>query len=71
MFKLAQAILFMLPAETAHHVTMSLLKVLYKFGFVRNSAQSTEQRKVRGFQDVLFDSGIGLAAGFDKNATIR
>ena len=39
MFKLAQAILFMLPAETAHHVTMSLLKVFYKFGFIRNSTQ--------------------------------
>lgn len=68
MFKLAQAILFMLPAETAHHFTMSLLKVFYKLGFVRNSAQSIEQRKVRGFQDILFDSRIGLAAGFDKNA---
>lgn len=68
MFKLAQAILFMLPAETAHHVTMSLLKVFYKFGFIRNSTQSTARCKVRGLQDVLFYSRIGLAAGFDKNA---
>ena len=68
MFKLAQAILFMLPAETAHHVTMSLLKVFYKFGFIRNSTQSTVRCKVRGLQDILFDSRIGLAAGFDKNA---
>lgn len=68
MFKLAQAILFMLPAETAHHVTMSLLKVFYKLGFIRNSTQSTVRCKVRGLQDVLFDSRIGLAAGFDKNA---
>ncbi len=58
----------MLPAETAHHVTMSLLKVFYKFGFIRNSTQSTARCKVRGLQAVLFDSRLGLAGGFAKNA---
>ena len=42
------------------NLTMTLLKVFYKFGFIRNSTQSTVRCKVRGLQDVLFDSRIGL-----------
>ena len=69
MFKLAQVFLFMLPAETAHYFTMNLLKFCYQLGLIRNSAQPLESHNVRGLGDDLwFNSRIGLAAGFDKNA---
>ena len=69
MFKLAQVFLFMLPAETAHYFTMNLLKFCYQLGLIRNSAQPFESHNVRGLGDDLwFNSRIGLAAGFDKNA---
>ncbi|MBA99826.1 MAG: dihydroorotate dehydrogenase (quinone) [Saprospirales bacterium] len=69
MFKLAQAILFMLPAETAHYFTMNLLKVCYQIGLIRNTTQPAERLNVRGLGDDLwFNNRVGLAAGFDKNA---
>ena len=69
MFKFAQAILFMLPAETAHYFTMSLLKVCYQLGLIRNSTQPLDRPVVRGLGgDLWFNNRVGLAAGFDKNA---
>ncbi|HCE85761.1 MAG TPA: dihydroorotate dehydrogenase (quinone) [Bacteroidetes bacterium] len=69
MFKFAQAILFMLPAETAHYFTMNLLKVCYQLGLIRNSTRPLEGHNVRGLGDDLwFNNRVGLAAGFDKNA---
>ena len=68
MFKIAQAILFLFPAEMAHNLTMTLLNALYKMGLISNRSAPKKKFEIRGLTDIPFANRIGLAAGFDKNA---
>ncbi|HCQ29608.1 MAG TPA: dihydroorotate dehydrogenase (quinone) [Flavobacteriales bacterium] len=69
---LIKPVLFSLPPEKAHHFSVSVIKKLFKIGFVRNYVKSTHfvtspslERKLFG---LTFPNPVGLAAGFDKNA---
>lgn len=68
MFKIAQAILFLFPAEMAHNLTMTLLNALYMLGLISNRSAPKKKLELRGLADISFANRIGLAAGFDKNA---
>lgn len=72
MFKVLRSLLFILPAETAHHFTLNTLQLLCSIPLVRpllawiyQSADTSGQTEVFGLQ---FKNKVGLAAGFDKNA---
>ena len=72
MFKVLRSLLFILPAETAHHFTLNTLQLLCSIPLVRpllawiyQSKNTRGQTEVFGLQ---FKNKVGLAAGFDKNA---
>jgi dihydroorotate dehydrogenase, subfamily 2 len=70
MYKFIRRILFLLPAETAHTISMGLLKLLCAIplfrSMIRRLAYSTS--KPVTFLGINFPNAIGLGAGFDKNA---
>lgn len=73
MYKLIRSILFLLAAERAHHVTMGMLKVVCKLPGVkpfiaRHYATQSPVLKREVF-GLSFKNPVGLAAGFDKNAS--
>ena len=66
MYRILKPLLFCLPAETAHRLTLSALKytpsaLLPQFGFASPSLKVTLWGR-------HFPNPVGLAAGFDKNA---
>ncbi len=66
MYQILKPLLFCLPAETAHRLTLSALKytpsaLLPQFGFASPSLKVTLWGR-------HFPNPVGLAAGFDKNA---
>lgn len=72
MFKLIRSILFLMPAETAHHFTLNMLKLLCAIplvepvlSWVNQANDDTKSKHVFGLN---FKNVVGLAAGFDKNA---
>jgi dihydroorotate dehydrogenase len=78
MYKIIRSILFMFDAEKVHHFSMSALRILCKFGFVKNiiahlfkgyelnnPKPETQNPKLL---ELPFKNIVGLAAGFDKNA---
>jgi dihydroorotate dehydrogenase len=72
MYKLLiRPFLFLLPAETAHHVTFFLLHIICKVPFVKNILRSNYQinhPKLRQeLFGLIFPNPVGLAAGLDKN----
>ncbi|MCC6817833.1 MAG: quinone-dependent dihydroorotate dehydrogenase [Bacteroidia bacterium] len=71
MFKIIRSILFLMSAEKAHHVTLSLLNILAHIPGV-SSLMSAIYRNSKAtkvlFAGIEFPNRVGLAAGFDKNA---
>jgi dihydroorotate dehydrogenase len=72
MYTLLRSLLFLLPAETAHHFTLGILKVICKIPFGKGIIrllfdQSTPEAQKELF-GMHFKNSVGLAAGFDKNA---
>lgn len=66
MYKLIRNILFLLPPECAHHITLKTLGVFAKLGLLRCCKQPASQPvEVFGLK---FPNPVGLAAGLDKNA---
>jgi len=65
-YPLIRPLLFSLDPETAHHVTLTLLKLANQTGLsVLNRAQSRNKPvRVMGLE---FQNPVGLAAGMDKN----
>jgi dihydroorotate dehydrogenase len=65
-------ILFLLPAETAHVVTMGLLKFFLAIplmkGALKNMFSVNDEKLNRNISGINFKNPVGLAAGFDKNA---
>ena len=65
-FSIYKQLIFLLPPETAHAVTLSMAEKIYK-SFLKNiiaSKITTNEKKVMG---ITFPNILGLAAGFDKN----
>jgi dihydroorotate dehydrogenase len=67
-------ILFLFPAETAHHIVFSILKVICNiplvpsiFSFFYKIENKKLEREVFGLK---FPNPVGLAAGFDKDAKL-
>ncbi len=64
---------FLLPAETAHHVTFKLIHWLFPIPFIRKlvlgSVKSSVNESVN-LWGLHFTNRVGLAAGFDKNALL-
>ena len=66
MYRLLRPALFQLDPETAHHLTLSGLNVLYSLGLIGIIAPrpAADPRTVMG---LVFPNPVGLAAGLDKN----
>lgn len=71
---LIRPLLFILSPETIHHLLISFLRIVFKipgllhlvkrFYHVRNDSLETD------FLGLTFSNPVGLAAGFDKNASV-
>ncbi len=71
MYALVQKLLFLLPAENAHHFTTNLVKVLFRIPLIKdifNALYRIKNPKLeRTVFGLTFPNPVGLAAGFDKN----
>lgn len=71
MFKLVRSFLFLMSAEKAHHVTLSMLSFLIAIpgvgAIIKAIYKNQNQKPVQAF-GINFPNKVGLAAGFDKNA---
>jgi dihydroorotate dehydrogenase len=70
MYKIIRRILFLFPAETAHHLSMNSLKLFCSIPFIRkliSRAFAGPAILTRQF-GLQFRNPVGLGAGFDKNA---
>lgn len=67
-------ILFLFHPELIHHITFTLLKILFKIpGFkllIKKQFGLTDKNLERQLFGLQFKNPIGLAAGFDKNAVL-
>ena len=68
MYALARALLFALDAERAHQLTLTSLRVGQRLGLIAFMAAEQPPKPVE-LMGLTFANRIGLAAGFDKNAT--
>ena len=71
MYKLLRTILFFFPAEGVHHFSMKGLRLLCGFGPTRGLVRwacRPEGKLKRQLLGLHFRNGVGLGAGFDKNA---
>ncbi len=71
---LIRTLLFLLPAETAHHVTFSLTRMFYRIpgvsALVRAWCGYSHPDLARTVFGLEFPNPIGIAAGFDKDAML-
>lgn len=71
---LIRPILFLFPPETIHHLLISLLRFAFKipgiYQLVRAVYSTTDKSLETEFLGLTFNSPVGLAAGFDKNASV-
>ncbi|MEQ8554035.1 MAG: quinone-dependent dihydroorotate dehydrogenase [Cyclobacteriaceae bacterium] len=71
MYTLVRKFLFLLPAETAHHFTINLVRVLFRIPMVKSIFSELNRIKDPRLQRTVFGltfpNPVGLAAGFDKN----
>lgn len=68
MYSLLRTLLFTLPAETSHAVTLPLLDFAARIGAIRLLASKTTAAAPRDVMGLRFPNSVGLAAGLDKNA---
>lgn len=70
MFKLVRSLLFLMPPERAHYVTMHMLSFLVRFPFTAWVFPLLYPRinKPVEVAGLRFPNRVGLAAGFDKDA---
>lgn len=65
LYNIYRPLLFLLPAETAHHLALGVLKTgLLPLGSAGKNYPELEQQ----IAGIRFPNPLGLAAGFDKNA---
>jgi len=63
MYSLIRKVLFSLPPETAHHLSLKSLKKLNKLGLMKQTLPS----KPVSVMGITFPNCVGLAAGLDKD----
>jgi dihydroorotate dehydrogenase len=68
MYPLARSLLFALDAEQAHRLTLASVRVGHRLGLLSRVAAAHSAPPV-ALMGLSFANRIGLAAGFDKNAT--
>ena len=72
MYSLLRPLLFKLPPETAHDVSMSSLSLIAKHAYLTAKTRQIYADKVPSLpvniMGLSFDNPLGLAAGLDKNA---
>src|SRR5436305_2628517 len=72
MYRILRRILFLFPPETAHYVSMNVLKAFCSIGFIRRFFRylfSVHDHSLRrNCFGLIFENPVGLGAGFDKNA---
>ena len=66
LFNLYKNIIFMLPAETAHSVSLASAEFLYK-SWLKNIFIADKINTSNKLMGLNFPNKLGLAAGFDKN----
>lgn len=64
MYSFIRSLLFLIPAETAHHLTLTSLSVAKKFGLLADVDKKLAPINIMGLD---FPNRIGLAAGLDKD----
>jgi len=72
MYKILRSILFLFDPEQVHYFSMNCLKMLCRIGFVKKiicKCFHPEKNIQYSIFNIQFPNKIGLAAGFDKNAT--
>jgi dihydroorotate dehydrogenase len=71
---LIRPLLFLLPPETIHHLLIAFLKIIFKvpgiLPLVKASYQVKNNSLETEFLGMRFSNPVGLAAGFDKNASV-
>lgn len=71
---LIRPILFLLPPETIHHLLISFLRIAFKIPGILPLVKRCYHVKHRAletdFLGMHFSNPVGLAAGFDKNASV-
>ena len=68
MYSLLRPLLFTLPAETSHTLTLPLLDIAAGTGLIRLLASQPSHVTAREVMGLSFPNAVGLAAGLDKNA---
>ncbi|HWJ90884.1 MAG TPA: dihydroorotate dehydrogenase (quinone), partial [Flavisolibacter sp.] len=71
MYRIIRSFLFLFPAETAHYLSMNLLKAGCAVGPLRESIRKLffpAGARSRSAFGLTFRNPVGLGAGFDKNA---
>ncbi len=71
-YKLLRPVLFSLPAETAHNLTLKLLKLGMRLPGLKNqlAKDGLYSKKPIDMAGLSFPNRVGLAAGLDKNAEV-
>ncbi len=67
MYPLIRKLLFLLPPEIAHQLSLSGLSTLNKLGILTTSTLEESNQKTVQLMGIDFPNRIGLAAGLDKN----
>jgi dihydroorotate dehydrogenase len=67
LYKFFRSILFWLPAEFSHLLSLTLLKWFYKMPCQLNRALKKAPHKPVKVAGLVFKNPVGLAGGFDKN----
>ena len=72
MYRILRSLLFLFPAETAHYLAMNRLKALCSVSFLRRALSRLftvqDPSLATAHFGLPFRNGVGLGAGFDKNA---
>ena len=72
MYKFLLQLLFLLDAESAHHFSLNIMRIIIKIPGVKTLLRSlflvNDKRLERQLFGLRFRNPVGLAAGFDKNA---
>ena len=71
---LIRPLLFLLPPETIHHLLISFLRIIFRipgiFALVKSCYHLKHKSLQTEFLGMQFSNPVGLAAGFDKNASV-
>src|ERR1700712_3215537 len=72
-YKAFRKLLFLFPAESVHYFSMNVLKLICSVPFIKKmvtgSFQPGDFQKPKEIFGLKFKNIVGLAAGFDKNAS--